>query len=327
MYDLVIIQALHEQGVKRLVDGLGPGFRVIERGQSPLPELLTSLETADFAVSQLFTPEMGWHAPRLRLLHAQGSGTDDVNRAALPRGCYLSNVYEHDVAIAEYVFGAMIALSRDFLGLDAGLRRGDMGPAGHYGGPERPELHGSTVGIVGYGRIGREVARRCQVFGQRVVAVKGHPDPELATRDGLAFLGGPADVTRIAAESDYLVVCAPLNAETDGLVSADAIAAMKSSAYIINVGRGRVVAEEPLYQALRDRRIAGAAIDVWYTYPPVGQVGQPSRFPFQTLSNVLMTPHIAGWTSGTVGRRMSFIVENIRRVIRGEEPKNVVARG
>jgi phosphoglycerate dehydrogenase-like enzyme len=327
MHKVVIAQSLHPQGVQRLVDGLGPDFAVVDRGNASLPELLEALESSEFAIGQKFTEEMGRHAPGLRLLHAQGSGTDDIDRRALPPGCYLANVYEHEVAIAEHVFMLMISLARDLLALDAGLRRGDMGPAGHYGGPERMELHGTTLGIVGYGRIGREIARRAHVFGMRVVAVKGHPDPELAERDGLAFLGSPADVSRIAAESDFLVVCAPLTSETDGLVGAEAIGRMKPTAYLINVGRGRVVAEEPLYRALRDRKIAGAAIDVWYTYPPVGELGQPGHFPFQALSNVIMTPHVAGWTNGTVSRRMAFIVENIKRVTRGEEPLNVVAQG
>jgi len=327
MQTVVIAQALHPQGIQRLVDGLGSEFAVLDRGNAPRPELLESLESADFAIGQIFTAEMGRYARRLRLLHAQGSGTDGIDRQALPVGCYLANVYEHEVAIAEHVFMLMIALARDLLGLDAGLRRGDMGPAGHYGGPERMELFGTTMAIIGYGRIGREIARRARVFGMRVAAVKAHPEPGLAERDGLHFLGGPSDITQIVEDADFVVVCAPLVPETDGLIGAEAIARMKASAYLVNVGRGPVVAEEPLFHALRDRKIAGAAIDVWYTYPPVGQLGQPSRFPFQTLSNVIMTPHVAGWTNGTVSRRMAFIVDNIKRVARGEEPLNVVARG
>ncbi len=327
MPDVVIIQALHPQGVQRLVEGLGPGYRVVDRGGKPFAEIVSALETAEFAIGQIFTREMGRHSPVLRLLHAQGSGTDDIDRQALPPGCYLANVYEHEVAIAEHTFMLMTALARDLLNLDDGLRRGDMGPAGHYGGPERMELHGTTLGIVGYGRIGREIARRAKVFGMRVMAVKAHPDSELATRDGLEFLGGPGDIVPLARLADFLVVCAPLTTQTDGLVGAEAIAAMKSSAFLVNVGRGRIVAEDALYYALRDRKIAGAAIDVWYTYPPVGHLGQPGHFPFQALSNVIMTPHVAGWTNGTVSRRISLIVENIKRVSRGEEPVNLVARG
>lgn len=327
MKDVVICQALHPQAVARLQDDLGPSYRVVDRGTAPQPDLLAALESAEYAVSQLFTAEMGQHAPGLHLLQAQGSGTDGVDRRALPPGCWLCNVYEHDVAIAEYVFMAMLALSRDLLALDAGLRRGDMGPAGHYGGPMRREISGTTIGIVGYGRIGREVARRGQCFGQRVLAIKNHPDPALAGKDGLDFLGGPSDLPWLLRESDYVVISVPLTPETEGMIGSKEIAAMKPTAYLINVGRGPVVDEKVLYEALRDHRIAGAALDVWYTYPPVGQLGQPSRFPFQTLPNVIMTPHIAGWTYGTVWRRVDFMAENIQRVDRGETPLNVVARG
>ncbi|HEX5415561.1 MAG TPA: 2-hydroxyacid dehydrogenase [Chloroflexota bacterium] len=320
MPNVVIGQALHPEAIAELQRGLGPDYNVIDRGSAPLPELLKALESADYVITQSFTPQMGEHARKLKLLHAQGSGTDGIARAALPQGAYVANVYEHEVAIAEYIYLAMLALSRDLLNLDAGLRRGDMGPAGHYGGPMRGELYGTTVAIIGYGRIGREVAKRAKVFGQRVLAIKGHPEAGLAERDGLAFLGGPSDLATVLPRADYVVVATPLTPETTGLIGAREIALMKPTAFLINVGRGPVVAEEPLYRALRDRKIAGAALDVWYTYPPVGQLGQPSNFPFQSLSNVIMTPHIAGWTHGTVNRRMAFIAENIKRVESGHEP-------
>lgn len=320
MPNVVIGQALHPEAIAELERGLGPGYTVVDRGSAPLSELLRALESADYLITQQFTPRMGEHARNLKLLHAQGSGTDGIARAALPKGCFLANVYEHEVAIAEYIYMAMLALSRDLLNLDAGLRRGDMGPAGHYGGPMRGEIFGTTLAIVGYGRIGREVARRAKVFGQRVLAIKGHPEPGLAERDGLDFLGGPADLHAVLPRADYVAVATPLTPETTDLIGAPEIALMKPTAFLINVGRGPVVAEEPLYRALRDRKIAGAALDVWYTYPPVGQLGQPGRHPFQTLSNVIMTPHIAGWTHGTVERRMAFIAANIKRVESGEEP-------
>jgi phosphoglycerate dehydrogenase-like enzyme len=324
MPNVVIGQALHPEAIAALERELGAGYTVVDRGSAPLPDLVKALESADYLITQLFTVEMGKHAPNLKLLHAQGSGTDGIARAAVPRGCFLANVYEHEVAIAEYIYMAMLALSRDLLNLDAGLRRGDMGPAGHYGGPMRGEVFGTDLAIVGYGRIGREVAKRAKVFGQRVHAVKGRPEPGLAERDGLAFLGGPADLPAILPRADYVVVATPLTPETAGLIGAREIALMKPSAFLINVGRGPVVEEEPLYRALRDRKIAGAALDVWYTYPPVGQLGQPARHPFQTLSNVIVTPHIAGWTHGTVGRRMAFIAENIKRVESGREPASRV---
>lgn len=326
MPNVVICQALHSDAIERLSADLGPSYRVIDRGNAPRRDLMASLETAEYAVSQLFTPEMGQHARGLKLLHAQGSGTDGIDRAALPPGCWLANVYEHDVAIAEYVFMVMLALSRDLLALDAGLRRGDMGPAGHYGGPMRGEISGSTIGIVGYGRIGREVAKRARCFGQRVLAIKGHPDAAVAARDDLARLGGPEDLPALMKESDFVVVSVPLTPDTQGLIGEREIQLMKPSAFLINVGRGPVVDEGALFRALRDHRIAGAALDVWYTYPPVGRLGQPSRYPFQTLANVIMTPHIAGWTHGTVDRRMDFIARNVERVARGEEPLNVVTR-
>src|SRR5262245_2865682 len=205
MPTVVIGQSLHPRAIEWLAEGLGPEFQVIDRGAASLPSLLDALESAEYAVSQLFTLEMGQRARRLKLLHAQGSGTDDINRQGLPAGCWLCNVYEHEVAIAEYVFMVMLGLARDLPALAAGLRAGDMGPAGPYGGPLLQEFLGTTRGIVGYGRSGREVARRARLFGRRVLAVKAHPDPTLAQSDGLDFLGGTEDIPRVMAESDFVL--------------------------------------------------------------------------------------------------------------------------
>jgi len=125
--------------------------------------------------------------------------------------------------------------------------------------------------------------------------------------------------------SDHVVVTLPLTAQTDGLVNAQAIAAMRSDAVLINVGRGPVVNEQALYEALAGRKLGGAVLDTWYQYPtPDTPERMPSRFDFAALDNVLMTPHMSGWTAGTVRRRQETMADNIARLVAGQPLVNVL---
>jgi phosphoglycerate dehydrogenase-like enzyme len=125
---------------------------------------------------------------------------------------------------------------------------------------------------------------------------------------------------------DAVVVSLPLTDATRGIVGAAALAAMRPHAVIVNVGRGPVIDEQALYDALAEGRIGGAIIDTWYTYPSAETpVTQPSRLPFHTLRNVVMTPHMSGWTDGTIRRRQQTIATNINALARGEGLVNVVS--
>jgi phosphoglycerate dehydrogenase-like enzyme len=125
--------------------------------------------------------------------------------------------------------------------------------------------------------------------------------------------------------ADFFVVSLPLTEGTRGLVGESSFAAMPAHAVLINVGRGPVVDETALFKALRDRRIAFAAIDTWYSYPAAGTLtGAPSRLPFHELPNLLMTPHMSGWTAGTIRRRQAVIADNVNRCRQGLALMNVV---
>src|SRR3546814_732910 len=148
-------------------------------------------------------------------------------------------------------------------------------------GPMHRELRGHTVGIVGYGHIGREVAQRCKAFGMRVMAVSRTVREEPGLVD---WYGTVAEMDRLLAESDFVVVCAPLDDSTRGMIGAAQFAKMKPDAVIANVGRGEVIDEAALYAALAGWRIRGGIIDVWYSYPSKDDPNPwPSRFPFPKL--------------------------------------------
>ncbi len=328
MFKVVIGQSFDKDALEFMRQRLGDGFDFQDLGESSDEERIAAYKDADAIVSQLITTEMARAANRVTLMQAQGAGVEDIAIDHLPADCYLANVFEHEVAISEYVIMVMLALSSDLLNLDHNLRhKGDMSPAGHYGGSPREGLFGKTIGIVGFGRIGQQVAKRALAFGMRVIATKRSPDEALAAEHGLDFLGGHGDLGRLLDESDYLLLATPLTEDTNGLIGEPELDRMKQSAYILNVGRGPIIQEEPLYNALKDRRIAGAGLDVWFQYPPPGTFGPVSRFPLHELPNVVMTPHMAGWTRTTVYRRMAFIADNVKRVAAGEEPLNLLRMG
>lgn len=281
-------------------------------------DMATAIRDADVLVNGVFKSEWAGTTPRLRLVHAVGAGYDGIALDAVPQGCQVANCYGHDYAIAEHVFMMMAALNRELLQSDAGLRQGEWRRGA------RRELRGRRVLLVGLGRIAREVVRWAQFVGMHVTAVTEHPTEERRQASGLEALGGFEDLATFATTADFLVIAIPHVAETAGLVNEQVLAALQPTAYLINVGRGPVVDQWALFGALTSGRIAGAAIDVWYHYPDGEERLLPSDAPFQTLPNVILTPHSAGYTEGTMRHRYVAIAENIRRLVQDEPLENVV---
>ena len=287
--------------------------------------IASRLSSVDVLVSLAFTREMGAAAKRLKLVQVPGAGLDRIDRSALPAGTALANVYGHEVGIAEYIVGAMLALTRSFGRIDASLRRGvweSQWGVGSSPPPPWPELAGKTLGILGYGRIGQALARRARAFDMNVCAIRR--DVSRSGAEGLSFLGGPADLDEVLRRSDYLAVTLSLNDQTRGLLGARELGLMKPSAVLVNVARAEIVDEDALYRALEERRLAGAALDVWYRYPKEAGQTRPASRPFHELPNVLMTPHVSGWTEGMLEARATLIAENIQRTARGEPPLNLI---
>lgn len=282
-----------------------------------------ALATAEVFVGSRFPAHFAEHGPRLRMLQAAGAGTDAIETTALGPAVMVANVFEHERSIAEHVLMVMLALSRRLLAADRSLRQGRwLSPAQMPDLPLSRGLAGRTVGIVGYGHIGHQIARVCVAMAMSVQAVRRSPK---AGDDGvpLDFLGGPDDLPRLLRSSDFVVVCVPLSAHTRGLIGHPELALMRRDAYLINVARGPVVEESSLYAALSEGRIAGAGLDVWYQDPPApGLLGLPANMPFQDLDTVVLTPHYSGVTDETFRRRAHAIGANITRLAAGEALAN-----
>jgi len=182
------------------------------------------------------------------------------------------------------------------------------------------ELHGRALGIVGYGEIGRRTAERAKPFGMQVHILRRRP--ELAAGDPLVdrvYRGDELDA--LLAASDYLLVSAPLTAETRGMLGAPQLARMKSSAVLINLGRGPVVVEAALVDALRQEKIRGAVLDVFDQEP------LPSGHPFYSLDNVLLSPHCADHTATWMEDAVQLFLENLELFLAGKPLKNITDKG
>ncbi len=259
---------------------------------------------------------------QLQLFHVPGAGYDAVDLGAIPDSAVVCNCFGHEQAIAEYVMTALLARHVPLADADRQLRQGRWTYTS--GAPERVhgELADKTIGLLGFGHIGKAIATRAKAFEMKVHVANRSPVATSALVDRSFVLNGLQEFWRSA---DFFVVSLPLTAETVGIVGADAFAAMHASAVVLNVGRGPTIDERALYEALKEHRIAGAIIDTWYNYPsPEEATILPSALPFHELSNVVMTPHMSGWTSGTIHRRQQTIADNIDRRAGGRPCINVV---
>jgi len=183
--------------------------------------------------------------------------------------------------------------------------------------PNLFEVYGKTLGIVGYGEIGTEVSRRARAFGMNVLYTKRERlSPELEESLGAAWRG----LDDLLAESDIVLLTLPHTPETERLIGERELQLMRPEAYLVNTARGGLVNEDALVRALRDRRIAGAALDVFVEEPV------PYDHPLLSLDNVILAPHIGGGTGGARVNQMSDVLENIVRFFRDGEPLHVLRR-
>ncbi len=257
------------------------------------------------------------HAPRLRWLHSAADGVDYLRATPIMSSDVLvTNSRLFGTPIAEYVFASALAFYRDFPRMHQRFQTERVYPTNQWAEYCGEELSGKTMAIVGFGDIGRALARRARAFDMDVVGTRRSAS-EVTDRDGVRIFPAAA-LHEVLALGDVVVIALPLTDETENLIDEAALRAMKPSAYLVTVGRGRVVQESALLRALREGWIAGAGLDV-HTHKPV-----PRDSPFFDLPNVIMTPHMSGITRNFPARLAHLFCENLRRYLADEPLLNVV---
>src|SRR5579863_3863718 len=208
-------------------------------------------------------------APRVRLVQSVATGIELIDLAALPRGVSICNAFGHETAIAEYIVMAMLALHHRLIEISGEFReRASWRTSWVESGAPHGEVRGSTLGIVGYGRVGREVARRAAPFGVRILAANRSAR---AAGSGVERVFPMAELDRMLPLCDTVALCTALGPETERLIDARRLALLKPTAFLINIARGQVVDEDALYATLCDGHLGGAAIDVWWQYPDAAE--------------------------------------------------------
>ena len=281
-------------------------------------ELLRGVSGADVLICPLSTRvdrEVFAAAPGLKVVANLGVGVDNIDLAEADarKVLVLNTPGVLTDTVADLAFALMLAVARRVVELDGRLR--DEGFPGWSFMPPYlgRDVWGATLGIVGLGRIGSEVARRARCFKMRILYHSRTRKPRLEGELGCRYVG----LDELLRESDFVVLCTPLTPETHHLIGERELSLMKPTAYLINISRGPVVDEGALVEALKEGRIAGAALDVFEREPEV----HPGLL---ELPNVVLTPHIGSATLETRRRMAAMAVDGVIKALSGEKPENVV---
>ncbi len=275
------------------------------------------------------------YAPKLKLVHTTGHGVNaylssNVRQYLLEHKVLVLRASPAAIPISEFIMGNMVALTRRTWILHQNLAfRGNWSESikakrmkGSMGG----ELYGSRLGIMGFGSIGQETAKRAKAFGMTIATLTRNPQAVNQAEFGLAACYSSKDersIEEFLGRCDYLVNTMPLTAETRNFMNSERFAALKDGAYLVNISRGPIIVEEALWQALRSGKLAGAALDVWCCeeFPPELREYPLSKPVHQY--NVIMTPHYAGATKEVRERALRTVGENLRRWLNHEPLINV----
>ncbi len=300
-------------GVDRLIRDAG--YETVHShwtGRRTEDELIDLLQGIDGAIvaGDKFTPRVIQSVDRLKVISRTGVGYDAVDvGAATTRGiavCSTPDVNKHSVA--DWTMALMLQCARKVVQNEAEVR------SGRWTRIEGRELWDSTLGIVGLGSIGKEVVRRARGFGMRIIACDPRQDAAFASENGVRYVS----MDDLLRDSDYVSLHTFLNKDTRHMIDAERLGMMKPTACLINTSRGGVIDQEALYEALKSRKIACAALDVFESEP------LDDGSPLRKLDNLYISAHAGGVTSDARARSGRTAAENLLRVLKGEKPAHIV---
>ncbi len=308
MSKVLVREPIAEAGIRLLRDR---GFEVDVDGDSDLAETIGAYDAIVVRSATKVTSDLIERADRLKVIGRAGVGIDNVDvGAATRRGIVVANAPESTVvSAAEHTIGLLVALTRNIPQAHAALKQGRW-ERKTYGGVE---LADKTLGVLGFGRIGQQVARRAAGLGMRVVAYDPFVSPERFRELGVERVESPDGVYEGA---DFITLHLPLTEETRGSVGAEAFGRMRDGVRLINAARGELVDEAALLDALRTGKLGGAALDVFSEEPYAG--------PLLELDNVVVTPHLAASTEEAQDRAGVIIAEQVAAALEGGLVSNAV---
>jgi len=312
MYQILVAASLSDAGLQLLKSDPEVSFEVVK---PPLDEatceLLSDSDALIVSSQAVVDEELLICAPKLKVIGRSGAGLDNIDvRAATRRGVLIMNVPGgNTTAAAEHTFALLLALCRNILQSHSSLERGEWRRDDFLG----IQLSGKTLGVIGLGQVGSRVTRQGQGFGMEVVAYDPHISMEAARSLRVTLL----ELDELLRRSDFITLHAPLTPATRGLIGEREIARMKPGVRIINTARGALIDSADLYRALTTGQIAGVALDVFETEPPLDD-------PLLALPNVIATPHLGSKTQEAQRDISTQIVAQVLDALRGRDYRNVV---
>jgi D-3-phosphoglycerate dehydrogenase len=254
--------------------------------------------------------------PKLKCVVRYGVGYETIDvPAAAERGIWTANVPDYCIPeVADHAMTLLLALARKVIPLDASMRRNEWGAVK----ASKPiyRIEGRTLGLIGMGRIGREVAKRAHGFGLNVIVADKYLSPDKATEAGATWV----NLDELLSAADFISIHAPLTPETTHLLNADALGKLKPTAYLINVARGAIIDTTALAEALQAGKLAGAALDVFEQEP------LPANHPIRSAPNTILNAHAAWYSEEAMAQLQRFAAEEVARALRGEPMKNPLAQ-
>lgn len=274
----------------------------------------TASQGIDILLGDVPAPEVLDALRGVQLMQIPWTGMDQVDFDVLQRFTFqVCNSHSNAISAAELGMALLLSCIKQIPSHHYALQQGNWRRPGAEDCVMPDILYGKDVGLIGYGAIGRKLARILASFDVSIHALASE-----ARQEGEVAILGADKLDHLCSRCDILIVSAPLTTETRGMIGKRQIEAMKITAYLINISRSAIIEEDALYNALKNHEIAGAGIDVWYQYPQRGQsVSRPSRYPFETLDNVVMSPHRGGMVRGELPH-MVDVVENLNRFAAGK---------
>jgi len=307
---VLIADEINEDGINELKEAA----EVIVQTDITSGELISSIEDFNAVIIRSrtkVTREVIEAASKLKIIARAGVGVDNVDvEAATEKGIMVVNAPESaSVTVAELTIGLILDLARRISIADRSVKNGKWEKNKFMG----MELAGKTLGIIGMGRIGTQVAIRCKAFAMNILVYDPYLPPNTASKLNVNVV----DLETLLKNADIITIHVPLTSKTKHLISKDEFNLMKENAFIVNCARGGIINEEDLYDALSEGKIGGAALDVFEKEPPKNN-------PLLTLDNLVTTPHIGASTIEAQRDAALIVAKEIKRFFNGEIPENVV---
>src|SRR5260370_32405828 len=305
---VIVADKISEHGVKLLT---GPGWKVVQAAAGALARELAEADALVVRSATRVTDELLGHAKKLRVIGRAGVGVDNTDLdGATRRGVLVMNTAGGNApSVAEHALALMLSMARSIPQLNASMHAGKWEKSGAAGA----ELRGKTLGLIGLGRVGAEVARRARALEMRVLAYDPYVSAERAAEWGAELV----PLAELLLQSDYVSLHTALSPATERMINAETLKQMKSGARLVNAARGELVDEAALAEALRSKHLAGAALDVFAEEPP-------RNSPLLQMPNVIATPHVRGSTAEAQEEVGVQIAQHVREYLQDGTMRNSV---